>query len=60
MNTSASEQIFLERTAKVLPQFLLLEEQKKMMTYGLVFLVKTGPKNTRLEYNDPQLIRTNS
>jgi hypothetical protein len=36
--------IFLERTAKALPRFLLDEERKKATAHP-VFLMKTGPKN---------------
>ena len=45
--------VFLERTAKALPQFLLEEEQKKMTAH--FFEWKLGPKTTGLEYNDQQL-----
>jgi len=43
--------VFLERTAKALPQFLLEEEQKKMTAQ--FFEWKLGPKPTGLEIQQP-------
>jgi len=40
--------IFLERTAKALPRFLLDEEREKAND-RLVFLIETGPKNHTTE-----------
>jgi hypothetical protein len=44
---------FLERTAKVLPLFILDDEKEKKTGVGSVFLVETRPKNHTTEKSTP-------